>query len=102
MKDRVISDFDLSAEALEGVDIIAYNYTYEDYSGTAYVLGQRGGQLFEVHGSHCSCYGLEGQWSEEPVTREYLLSKLEENKTGHRYDYFHGCSNEVRQFLTLN
>lgn len=43
------------------------DYTYEDYSGDAYVLGYNKDkkQFFEVHGSHCSCYGLEGQWDEE-------------------------------------
>lgn len=43
------------------------DYTYEDYSGDAYVLGydKEKKQFFEVHGSHCSCYGLEGQWMEE-------------------------------------
>ncbi len=43
------------------------DYTYEDYSGDAYVLGydKQKKQFFEVHGSHCSCYGLEGQWDEE-------------------------------------
>jgi len=23
------------------------------------------GKFFEVHGGHCSCHGLEGQWDEE-------------------------------------
>lgn len=43
------------------------DYTYEYYSGDAYVLGYNKDtkQFFEVHGGHCSCYGLEGQWAEE-------------------------------------
>ena len=43
------------------------DYTYENYSGDAYVLGynEKNNQFFEVHGSHCSCYGLEDQWDEE-------------------------------------
>lgn len=47
--------------------LLAY-YTYEDYSGSAFVLYQKDGKLFEVHGSHCSCYGLEGQWEPEETT----------------------------------
>jgi hypothetical protein len=31
-------------------------------------------ELFEVHGSHCSCYGFEGQFSPEITTVEYLRS----------------------------
>lgn len=32
------------------------------------------GRLFEVHGSHCSCYGFEGQWLIEKTTKKYLKS----------------------------
>lgn len=49
------------------IKLLYADYTYEDYSGDAYVLGYNefSGQFFEVHGSHCSCNGLEGQWAEE-------------------------------------
>lgn len=32
------------------------------------------GVLFEIHGSHCSCYGFEGQFKLEETTLEYLKS----------------------------
>lgn len=32
------------------------------------------GVLFENHGSHCSCYGFEGQFSPEETNLEYLNS----------------------------
>ena len=32
------------------------------------------GALFEVHGSHCSCYGFEEQFEPEECTRESLLT----------------------------
>jgi|SRR5579862_192258 len=32
------------------------------------------GALFEVSGSHCSCYGFEDQWTPESTTLEYLKS----------------------------
>lgn len=41
---------------------------------------KRTGKLYEVHGSHCSCYGFEGQFTPEETTFEYLLS-----------DHFHFC-----------
>lgn len=31
--------------------------------------------LLEVRGSHCSCYGFEGQWDMEPVESAYLNSE---------------------------
>lgn len=55
-----------------GIHVLVANYTYEDYSGDAYVLFEREGQLFEVHGGHCSCYGLEGQWEPSAVTVDEL------------------------------
>lgn len=31
-------------------------------------------KLYEVHGSHCSCYGFEDQFKPEEATLEYLKS----------------------------
>lgn len=42
--------------------IIFAGYDNEGYSGSAYVLFRRGDKYYYVNGSHCSCYGLEGQW----------------------------------------
>lgn len=49
-------------------EVLMAEYTYEDYSGSAFVLFERDGKLYENHGGHCSCYGLEGQWSPEETT----------------------------------
>jgi hypothetical protein len=54
--------------------ILYARYSYEDCYG--YVLYQDpDGELWEVEGSHCSCNGLEGQWSPTKVTVEYLLER---------------------------
>ena len=50
------------ARLFEGVEVLLASYSYEDYSGLAFVLFRKDGELFEVNGSHCSCYGLEDQW----------------------------------------
>jgi hypothetical protein len=70
------SSFRIDDAALEGAEVMVASYTYEDYSGSAYVLFEKNGHLFEVHGSHCSCYGLEDQWEPEAVTREAILRRL--------------------------
>lgn len=56
--------------------ILYADYQTGNYEGSAYVLGYDNVQdkFFEVHGGHCSCYGLEGQWNEEYCT----LSELKE------------------------
>jgi hypothetical protein len=53
--------------------IIMAAYDVEGYEGSVLVL-YRGddGQLYEVNGSHCSCYGLEDQWEPEVTSAEAL------------------------------
>lgn len=70
----VLNEFSIDKNALNGCDIIFAHYTYEDYSGDAFVLlrDSKDGKLYEVNGSHCSCYGLEGQWDMEETTLELL------------------------------
>ena len=55
--------------------LFAY-YGTDNYSGDAFVLFEEGGKLFEVNGGHCSCCGLEGQWSPEETTLEALAHRL--------------------------
>lgn len=59
----------------EGVKIIAAYYSYE---GIAWVLFDKDGELYEVNGAHCSCYGLEDQWSPENVPIEALRHRIQE------------------------
>ncbi len=56
------------------IEILFAQYTYEDYYGSAFVLFTLNGELFEAHGDHCSCHGLQGQWKPEKTSKEYLLS----------------------------
>lgn len=59
-------------QRLKNEEVLYATYTYEDYEGSAYVLFQRDGKLYEVHGGHCSCYGLEGQWEPDETMWEAL------------------------------
>ena len=52
---------------LDDADVVFAHYDYIGYEGEAIVLVVIDGKLHEVNGSHCSCHGLEGQWSPEPV-----------------------------------
>ncbi len=75
-KDQMMEDFAIDPTKLDGAEILVASYTYECYEGDAYVLFRRDGKLFEVHGSHCSCYGLEDQWEPEETTREAIVHRL--------------------------
>ena len=55
-------------------EIIYANYDVYGYEGSAFVVFEHDGDLFEVHGSHCSCFGLEGQWSPEPTSWEAIAT----------------------------
>ena len=68
----VIYYFRIDSSELEGCKILFACYGYEDCDGEAFVLYEYDGKLYEVHGSHCSCYGLEEQWEPEETTVEAL------------------------------
>lgn len=42
------------------------------WDACAIVVYEKGDLLFEVNGSHCSCYGYEGQWEPEETSWEAL------------------------------
>ena len=62
-------------------------YDYFDYSGKAFILYYLSGKLYEVNGSHCSCFGLEDQWKPEETTIEVLNLRLEKGELGRQYGY---------------
>jgi hypothetical protein len=55
------------------------NYEYGWYEGSATVFYYRKStkKYYECYGSHCSCYGLEGQWSEEEIVIQEMINRLE-------------------------
>lgn len=70
------ADFEIDDDALVEVEILLASYTYESYSGEAFVLFKRDGKLWEVNGSHCSCYGLERQWEPEETSIEAIERRM--------------------------
>lgn len=73
----VFQDFD--TEGGKDIEIIIASYTCGDYSGDAFVLylDRSDGKLYEVNGSHCSCFGLEGQWEPEEVSVDAMKHRIE-------------------------
>lgn len=90
--DGLKSDFQIDDV---GGDVLFAAYTYEDYSGDAFVLFSRDGKLFEVNGGHCSCYGLEGQWDPEETTKEALMKRLDSRD----YGILDAYNKEIRSIL---
>ena len=98
----MVCDFGISMSDIDGCEILIASYTYEDYSGSAFVLFRKGGNLFEVNGSHCSCFGLSEsdycgdsttQWQPEETSIDALKKRLESDWA------FDGMRDELRQIL---
>jgi hypothetical protein len=62
---------------LKNDEVLLAAYGAENYEGYAVVIFERNGKLYEAHGSHCSCQGLEGQWNPEETSLEALMFRFE-------------------------
>lgn len=76
------ADFSISSEGLKDCNILVACYDTPDYEGYAFVLYEENGKLYEVHGSHCSCYGLEGQFEPEETSVASIKHRLKEGNLG--------------------
>ena len=74
-QEDVFREFAVSEEKSKDVEILYAQYGYYSYEGEAHVIFRKDGKLYEVNGSHCSCYGLEGQWEPEETSVVALLAR---------------------------
>jgi hypothetical protein len=73
--ESIISQYAAPVDALAGATIHLAWYGYGDYCGSSLVIFEKDGKLYEVNASHCSCYGLEGQWEPEETNWEALAMR---------------------------
>jgi len=95
--DDVLREFCVSSKEYNDINVLLAIYTYEDYDGSAFVLFERDGVLYEVNGGHCSCYGLEDQWDPEETSVEALRHRMENGYFGGTYQYDY--RNELQKVL---
>jgi len=74
--EHAFGEFEVAPEDREGVTIVRAEYELEGYEGSAHVVFVRGGKLYKVNGSHCSCNGLEGQWLATVVPELFARSRV--------------------------
>lgn len=87
--EAIRADFCAPDALSHGSVLIAASYSYEDYSGFAAVVYVNDGAVYEVYGSHCSCYGLEGQWKPELAHVGELRSRMNRRASeDHDLDWF--------------
>ncbi len=74
----IAHDFRVPLPEVALYDILLASYTNQSYSGDAFLVLRRRltGALFLVEASHCSCFGLEGQWHPEPTDVDALERHL--------------------------
>jgi hypothetical protein len=91
----------LLTTTFKGVKILFASYGTDNYSGDAWVLFTKDGELFETGGSHCSCYGLEDQWSPSGVVLVELQNRVTKGSFG--TDDYSGneFATELRKFLGI-
>jgi len=99
--DDVFREFSVPEAERDGVTILYANYEQEYYEGSAGVVFVREGKLFWVSGSHCSCYGLEEQWSPEPITLSEIRHYASNGATPYGID-FESFSEFVDRFAHLD
>lgn len=75
-KESVFSNYNVGVDEQKDVELVYAEYNIDGYEGNSFVLFARKGKLYEVNGSHCSCYGLEDQWSPEETSADALFKRL--------------------------
>jgi hypothetical protein len=87
---------------IHGVNLLFSVYAYKSYSGEAFVLFEAEGKLYEINGSHCSCYGLEGQWRNwEEVSLEGLAHRLTQGSEGYNRYRDLNWADELCEFIGI-
>ena len=78
------SDIEKANELLKNMEVLVAYQSVGNWgcdSSAFYLLKDKNsGKLFEVHGSHCSCYGFEGQLNLEETTVEALKFRVNNAK----------------------
>ena len=70
---QVFDEYAASETERAGIEFIYALNDGEGYEGWSSVIFIKDGVLYEVNGSHCSCYGLEGQWRPEETSFKALM-----------------------------
>lgn len=99
-EDDVFNDF--QHKKTEDIKILFASYGYANYSGEAFVLFISNNQLYEVNASHCSCYGVEGQWEPEKTDLEAIKFRLTNGGMGTDSYCGNEFAKELMTFIGIN
>ena len=77
-------EFEITEADVRDEDIVWAYYDLDGYEGTARVILQRDGRLYEVRESHCSWFGLGRGWRPAEVSRAQLALRPAEAQVDDR------------------
>lgn len=99
--EEIAKIFDEDISSFEGVKIIFAAFTGDANEGKAFVLFESDSKLYEVNGSHCSCFGFEYQWDPEKASIAELRHRMDEGMLGkdHADGYFENFDDDLREVL---
>lgn len=72
----IAENFSILNDVNEPEEILAAVYNGGGYEGDACIIYREGDKYYIASGSHCSCYGLEGQWEPEEYTKSQLINYI--------------------------
>jgi hypothetical protein len=85
---------------IDNINILFASYYYRNYHGEAWILFEENKELFEINASHCSCFGLEGQFDPEKVILKELKNRLEKGTFGKDDEFeINIFAKELKEFL---
>lgn len=96
-------DFDMTPIEFVKYKVLLAVYEEWGYEGNAFVLLQERttGKLFEINASHCSCYGLEGQWEPEETSVKALTYRMAYGALGEMRNSECDFRKELRNILHI-
>lgn len=83
--DNTVTEAKSILDLLNSSEVLLAWYGGGPWEGEAMVVYKSEGKLYVVTGSHCSCYGLEGQW--DPVETNYKVLAMKEPSPFEDQDY---------------
>ena len=85
VKAHLVREYEANSDVVNDLEIVIGYESVGSWgcdSSSFFLLKDKAGKLFEVHGSHCSCYGFEGQFDLEETYVEALKFRVDESKYG--------------------
>lgn len=92
-------EFDITDEDLKEVEILFAVYRVCCYEGQSIVLFKKEDKFYIVDAAHCSCHGLEGQWSPTETNEKALKMEIDA-KSNYHYEEFESFIEFCRDYFT--